>query len=66
MRNRVRELRQAKGLSQDEFGDKVGVSRQTVSSIEQGRYNPTLALALRVARYFKIPVEEVFLGDDQQ
>lgn len=58
--NCVQELRAAKGLNQQELGALVGASRQTVSLIERGDYNPSVTLALRIARVFSVPVEEVF------
>lgn len=58
--NRVKELRAAKGLNQQELGALVGASRQTVSLIERGDYNPSVTLALRIARVFGISVDEVF------
>jgi putative transcriptional regulator len=64
MRNDVRDLRTAKGLSQQALGQALGVSRQTVNAIEQGRYDPSLPLAIRMARFFGKSVEEVFhVGD---
>ncbi|MFD2078819.1 putative transcriptional regulator [Actinopolymorpha cephalotaxi] len=63
MRNDVRELRVGNGLSQAELGGVLGVSRQTVNAIETGRYSPSLALAIQLARYFGRPVEEVFHVD---
>jgi len=63
MRNRVRELRTAKGLSQGELAVAVEVSRQTINSIEQERYTPSLPLALALARYFGRSVEEMFDAD---
>lgn len=60
MRNDVRELRGAKGLSQQDLGQALGVSRQTINAIEQGRYAPSLPLAIRMARYFGTTVEEMF------
>lgn len=63
MMNDVRELRAAKGLSQQQLGQELGVSRQTVNAIEQGRYAPSLPLAIKMARYFGRPVEEVFHVD---
>jgi putative transcriptional regulator len=60
VRNRVRELRGDKGLSQGELASAVGVSRQTINSIEVERYVPSLPLALALARYFGATVEEVF------
>ena len=62
MRNDVKERRAACGLSQGELAAAVGVSRQTINSIEKGRYVPSLPLALALARYFKTTVEEMF-GD---
>lgn len=64
MRNRVRELREAAGLSQEALGAELSVSRQTVNSIECSRYDPSLPLAIRIARQFDTTVEEVFLVDD--
>jgi putative transcriptional regulator len=64
MVNDVRDLRSAKGMSQQALGDALGVSRQTVNAIEQGRYDPSLPLAIRLARYFGLTVEEVFHADD--
>jgi putative transcriptional regulator len=66
MRNDVRELRTAKGLSQQALGQALGVSRQTINAIEQGRYDPSLPLAIRLARHFGRTVEEVFHVDDQK
>jgi len=60
MENAVKELREGAGLSQSELGDEVGVSRQTINSIERGRYLPSLPLALALARFFGTSVEEVF------
>jgi len=60
MRNRVRELRTEQGLSQGELAAAVDVSRQTINSIEQERYTPSLPLALALARYFGSTVEEMF------
>jgi putative transcriptional regulator len=63
MRNDVRELRAGKDLSQQALGAALGVSRQTVNAIEQGRYDPSLPLAIRIARYFGRTVEEIFHVD---
>jgi putative transcriptional regulator len=60
MVNRVRELRLRRQLTQVELAAGLGVSRQTVNSIEVGRYTPSLPLALALARYFGTPVEEIF------
>ncbi|MGK5113913.1 MULTISPECIES: helix-turn-helix transcriptional regulator [unclassified Geodermatophilus] len=60
MRNDVRELRLAAGLSQRELAQSLDVSRQTVNSIETGRYDPSLPLAIAIARHFHRTVEEIF------
>lgn len=60
MQNTVRKLREAEGLSQGDLAARLHVSRQTVNSIENGRYLPSLPLALAIARFFHKPVEEVF------
>jgi putative transcriptional regulator len=60
MRNEVRDLRTARALSQQSLGEALGVSRQTINAIEQGRYDPSLPLAIRLARFFGQTVEEVF------
>jgi putative transcriptional regulator len=63
MKNLVRTLRIEKGLAQGELAEAMGVSRQTINSIENDRYTPSLPLALALARYFGVTVEEMF--DDQ-
>lgn len=60
MKNRVKELREQGGLSQAALGAALGVSRQTINSIERGRYLPSLPLAFDLARYFDTTIEEVF------
>lgn len=60
VRNRIRELRQEAGLSQQQLADRVGVTRQTINAIELEKYSPTLELAFRLAREFKRGFEEVF------
>ncbi len=60
MRSRVRELRAEQGLSQQALADALRVSRQTINAIETGRYDPSLALAVHLARHFGSTVEEVF------
>ena len=60
MDNQIRALRKALGLSQEELAKACGVSRQTINAIENNKYDPTLALAMRLARLLKTPVEETF------
>jgi putative transcriptional regulator len=64
MRNSVRELRSARGLSQGQLASAMGVSRQTINSIEQERYTPSLPLALALARFFETTVEAMFDARD--
>ncbi len=64
MRNGVRELRSARGLSQGDLGDALGVSRQTINAIETERYTPSLPLAIELARFFGTTVEGMFHVDD--
>jgi putative transcriptional regulator len=66
MKNRVGELRAASGMSQGELGAVLGVSRQTINSIENGRYLPSLPLALAIARNFDSTVEEIFIPDQEE
>jgi putative transcriptional regulator len=64
MKNLVRDLRTQRGLAQGQLADAMGVSRQTINSIETERYTPSLPLAMALARYFGVTVEEMF--DDQR
>lgn len=66
MRNEVRALRTGRSLSQAQLAEALGVSRQTVNSIETGRYMPSLPLAIAIARLFRTTVEEVFHADDDE
>jgi putative transcriptional regulator len=66
MRNDVRRLRTDKGMSQQALGAELGVSRQTINAIEQGRYDPSLPLAINMARYFGLSVEEIFHVDAER
>ena len=64
MKNRIEEIRKAKGIRQEEFAKSMGVSRQTISSLENGRYNPSIQLAFKIARYFGMTIEEVFIYEE--
>ena len=66
MKNRIEEIRRSKGIRQEEFARALGVSRQTISSLETGRYNPSIFLAYRIARYFGMTIEEVFLFEESE
>ncbi len=63
MRNDIRRLREAHGLTQSALGERIGVSRQTVNSLETGKYDPSLPLAFTIARYFGLSIEEIFHVD---
>lgn len=64
IRNLVRELRADAGLTQEELGDKVGVTRVTINCLERGVYLPSIELALKLARFFRRPVEEIFVMEE--
>ena len=65
MTNRIEEIRRARGIRQEEFARLMGVSRQTISSLETGRYNPSIFLAHKIAQFFGMTIEEVFLFDEE-
>lgn len=65
MKNRIEELRKARGISQAEFAKLMKVSRQTISSLENGRYNPSIELAYRVAHWFGLTIEDVFIFEEE-
>ncbi|HCI63778.1 MAG TPA: transcriptional regulator [Clostridiales bacterium] len=66
MKNRIEEIRKGRGIRQEEFAKALGVSRQTISSLETGRYNPSIFLAHKIAVYFGMTIEEVFLFDEEE
>jgi putative transcriptional regulator len=66
MENKLEEFRTQKGLTQQELGDQVGVSRQTIISLERGRYNPSILLAYRLAREFGISIEQLFIFNNEE
>lgn len=61
MKNRIEEIRKARGMNQEELAKALGVSRQTISSLENGRYNPSVELAYKLSKYFGMTIEEVFI-----
>lgn len=65
MKNRIEELRNSKGVRQEELAKAMGVSRQTISSLENGRYNPSITLAYKIAKYFDRTIEEVFIFEEE-
>lgn len=66
MKNKLEEIRKLRGLKQEELADAMGVSRQTISSLENGRYNPSVILAIRLARYFGMKVEDIFIYEEAE
>jgi len=65
MKNRIEEIRKEKGIRQEELAKLLGVSRQTISSLETGRYNPSIFLAYKIAKYFGMAIEEVFIFEEE-
>ena len=65
MNNRLEELRHARGMTQEELAEALEVSRQTVCSLEKGRYNPSILLAFKIARLFQTTIEEVFIYEEE-
>lgn len=66
MKNRLEEIRKTRGLRQEELARELSVSRQTISSLEKGRYNPSILLAFKIARYFGLTIEEIFIYEEEE
>lgn len=66
MKNHLEALRRERGIRQEDLAAALGVSRQTVISLEKGKYNPSLLLAFRLARYFGMPIEQIFDDSDER
>lgn len=66
MKNRLEEMRNQMGLTQQELADQVEVSRQTIISLENGRYNPSILLAFRLARLFRVKIEDIFIYSEEE
>ena len=64
MKNRLEELRKQRGIKQEELANALEVSRQTIGSLENGRYNPSILLAFKIARFFNTSIEEIFIYED--
>lgn len=64
MKNRLEELRKSRGIKQEELAAVLEVSRQTIGSLENGRYNPSILLAFKIARYFGMSIEDIFLYEE--
>ena len=65
LKNKIEEIRKEKGMRQEDFAKILGVSRQTISSLETGKYNPSIFLAYKIAKFFEMTIEEVFIFDEE-
>ena len=65
MKNKIEAIRKEQGILQEEFAKAIGVSRQTISSLENGRYNPSILLAHKIAKFFGMTIEEVFVFEEE-
>ncbi|AIQ28981.1 helix-turn-helix transcriptional regulator [Paenibacillus sp. FSL R7-0297] len=65
MDNRLEQLRKERGIKQEELAEALEVSRQTIGSLENGRYNPSIILAFKIARYFKLAIEDIFIYEEE-
>ncbi len=66
MKNRLEEIRKTHGIKQEELATALEVSRQTIGSLENGRYNPSIMLAFKIARYFNMNIEEIFIYEEEE
>ncbi|MFA6648118.1 MAG: helix-turn-helix transcriptional regulator [Candidatus Izemoplasmatales bacterium] len=66
LKNKLEELRKTRGISQEELADQLEVSRQTIGSLENGRYNPSIILAFKIARFFELSIEEIFIYEEEE
>jgi len=65
MKNKIEEIRKERGLRQEELAEVLEVSRQTISSLENGRYNPSITLAFKIAKHFEMQIEDVFIYEEE-
>lgn len=66
MKNKIENIRKEQGILQDEMAKALGVSRQTISSLENGRYNPSIVLAYKIAKYFGMTIEDIFVFEEEE
>jgi len=66
VKNRLEEIRKQKGIKQEELATALEVSRQTIGSLENGRYNPSIILAFKIAKYFNMSIEEIFIYEEEK
>lgn len=65
MKNKIKELRSTNSISQEELASAMGVSRQTIISLENGKYNPSILLAYKIAKYFDLSIEDLFCFEEE-
>lgn len=65
MKNNLEQIRKSRGINQEELAKALEVSRQTIGSLENGRYNPSIVLAFKIARYFNMSIEEIFIYEEE-
>jgi len=66
LKNRIETIRSERGIRQDELAKELGVSRQTISSLENGRYNPSIILAYKISKFFNMTIEEIFCFEEEE
>ena len=66
VKNRLEEIRKERGIKQEELAAALEVSRQTIGSLENGRYNPSITLAFKLARYFNMSIEDIFIYEEEK
>lgn len=66
MKNRLEEIRKSRGIKQEDLASALEVSRQTIGSLENGRYNPSIILAFKIARYFHMTIEDIFIYEEEE
>lgn len=66
MKNRLEELRKQRGIKQEDLANALKVSRQTIGSLENGRYNPSILLAFKIAKFFDMSIEEIFIYEEEE
>jgi len=66
LKNRLEAIRKQRNITQEELAEQLEVSRQTIGSLENGRYNPSILLAFKIARFFGMPIEDIFIYEEEQ
>lgn len=66
MKNRLEEIRKSRGITQEELANILEVSRQTIGFLENGRYNPSIILAFKIAKFFNLTIEDIFIYEEEE